>query len=76
VGRGSFTAAVLERLDATPPGVAVENRDHDALDEMLAIASQLAEILPDATSGAPDRNPLSRRNPGAPPNAHPSHALP
>jgi hypothetical protein len=56
-GAAAFTAAVLERLNAAPPGVTVEDRDRKALDGMLAVAGRLAETPPGATSGAPGRNP-------------------
>jgi hypothetical protein len=56
-GAAAFTGAALERLNAAPPGVTVEDRDRKALDGMLAVAGRLAETPPDATSGAPGRNP-------------------
>ncbi len=42
-GSASFVAAVLERLDAAPTGVAVDDQDRSAVDGMLIVASFLAE---------------------------------
>ena len=42
-GSASFVAAVLERLDATPIGVAVDGQDHTAVDGMLSVARRIAE---------------------------------
>jgi hypothetical protein len=50
MGAATFTAAVLERLNAAPPGVLVKERDRTALDGMLAIAGRLAGTPSDATS--------------------------
>lgn len=40
-GSASFVAAVLERLQAAPDGVDIEDRDRMYLDEMLAVAQRL-----------------------------------
>jgi hypothetical protein len=42
LGSASFVAAVLERLDATPTGVAVNDQDRRDVDGMLVIARRLA----------------------------------
>jgi len=53
-GSASFVAAVLERLDATPAGVAIDDRDRRAVDGMLVVSRRLAgakpEIPPDAAT--------------------------
>jgi hypothetical protein len=45
-GSASFIAAVLERLNAAPDDVAIEDDDREALDHMLIVARRLAEKLP------------------------------
>lgn len=42
-GSASFVAAVLERLDAAPTGVAVDDQDRAAVDGMLTVARRVAE---------------------------------
>jgi len=53
-GSASFIAAVLERLDATPVGVAIDDQDRRAVDGMLTVARCLAktepEVPPDAAT--------------------------
>ncbi|TLP57863.1 hypothetical protein FED44_20070 [Microbispora fusca] len=44
-GSASFVAAVLERLDAAPTGVTVDDQDRRAVDGMLIVASCLAEAV-------------------------------
>jgi hypothetical protein len=44
VGAGSFVAAVLERLDAAPPGVAIDDGARANVDRMLIVAQRLAEV--------------------------------
>jgi Family of unknown function (DUF6000) len=41
-GSASYVAAILERLDAAPQGVAVSDQDRQAVQEMLAVAHRLA----------------------------------
>ena len=45
-GSAAFVAAVLERLDAAPPRVAIDDQARKALDQMLVIARRLAEPEP------------------------------
>jgi hypothetical protein len=45
-GSARFVAAILERLDATPAGVAIDDHDRTAVDGMLAVAHRLAEAEP------------------------------
>ena len=45
-GSAAFVAAVLERLDAAPPHVAIDDQARKALDQMLVIARRLAEPEP------------------------------
>lgn len=47
-GSASFVAAVLERLDATPTGVAIDDQDRRAVDGMLTVARCLAEAEPES----------------------------
>ena len=42
-GSASFVAAVLERLDAAPAGVAIDDRDRSAVDGMLVVSRRIAE---------------------------------
>ncbi|GII57275.1 hypothetical protein Pth03_56640 [Planotetraspora thailandica] len=42
-GSASFVAAVLERPDVTPTGVAIDDQDRRAVDGMLIVARRLAE---------------------------------
>jgi len=42
-GSAPFVAAALERLDATPTGVAIDDQDRRAVDGMLFVARCLAE---------------------------------
>src|SRR5215468_11087479 len=42
-GSASFVAAILERLDAAPTGVAVDDQDRAAVDGMLTVARRMAE---------------------------------
>ncbi|MFI7626880.1 DUF6000 family protein [Microbispora rosea] len=51
-GSASFIAAVLERLDATPTGVAIDDQDRRAVDGMLSVARCLAEAEPDVATDA------------------------
>lgn len=51
-GSASYVAAVLERLGATPTGVAVNDQYRRAVDEMLTIARRLAEAGPGIPPGA------------------------
>lgn len=46
LGSASFVAAVLERLGATPTGVAIDDQYCRAVDGMLTIARRLAEAEP------------------------------
>ncbi|GAA1280601.1 hypothetical protein Psi02_67320 [Planotetraspora silvatica] len=46
-GSASFVAAVLERLDVTPTGVAIGDRDRRAVDGMLIVARRLAKAEPE-----------------------------
>lgn len=46
-GSASFVAAVLERLDATPADVAIDDQDRRAVDGMLIVARRLAEAEPE-----------------------------
>ena len=46
-GSASFVAAVLERLDAKPTGVAIDDQDRRAVDGMLTVARCLAEAEPE-----------------------------
>lgn len=43
-GAGSFVAAVLERLDAAPPGVAIDDEARANVGRMLIVAQRLAEV--------------------------------
>lgn len=45
-GSASFVAAVLERLDAAPAGIAVDDQHRKAVDQMLIIARRLAQTDP------------------------------
>jgi hypothetical protein len=45
-GSASFVAAVLERLDATPTGVGIDDQDRRAVDEMLVVARRLSTACP------------------------------
>jgi hypothetical protein len=45
-GSASFVAAVLERLDATPTGISVDDQDRRAVDGMLFVTRCLAEAEP------------------------------
>ncbi len=45
-GAASFVAAALERLDATPTGVAIDDQNRRSLDGMLVVARRLAEAAP------------------------------
>jgi hypothetical protein len=45
-GSASFISAVLERLDAAPTGVAVDDHDRAAVDGMLSVARRLARAGP------------------------------
>jgi hypothetical protein len=51
-GSASFIAAVLERLDATPTGVAIDDQYRRAVDGMLTITRRLAEAEPGIPQGA------------------------
>lgn len=51
-GSASYVAAILQRLDAAPPGVAVSDQDRQAVQEMLAIADRLAGDEPDGARPA------------------------
>jgi hypothetical protein len=42
-GAAPFIAAVLERLDTAPPGVAVDDQARAAVDGMLTVARRVAE---------------------------------
>jgi hypothetical protein len=42
-GSASFVAAILERLHATPVGVAIDDRDRSAIDGMLVVSRRIAE---------------------------------
>jgi hypothetical protein len=42
-GSASFVAAMLERFDAAPIGVAVDDQDRAAVDGMLSVARRMAE---------------------------------
>ena len=46
-GAASFVAAVLERLAATPAGVAIDDRDRSAVDGMLMVSRRIAETKPE-----------------------------
>lgn len=46
-GSARFVAAVLERLDATPTGVAIDDQDRTAVDGMLSVARRLAKADPE-----------------------------
>lgn len=45
-GSASFVAAVIERLDAAPLGVVINDQDRKAVDQMLVVARRLAEAEP------------------------------
>lgn len=45
-GSASFVAAVLERLDATPAGVAIGDRDRSAVDGMLTVSRRIVGAKP------------------------------
>lgn len=45
-GSASFVAAILERLDATPAGVAIDDRHRSAVDGMLAVSRRIAGAEP------------------------------
>jgi hypothetical protein len=45
-GSASFIGAVLERLGATPTGVAIDDQDRNAVDGMLTVAARLSEAGP------------------------------
>lgn len=51
-GAASFVAAVLERVDAAPAGVALGNQDRRAVDGMLIVARFLAEAEPEISPDA------------------------
>ena len=46
-GSASFVAAVLERLEATSTGVAIDDQDRRAVDGMLTVVQRLAEVEPE-----------------------------
>jgi len=47
-GSASFMAAVLERVDVTAAGVAIDDEDRQAVDGMLGIVRRLAQAAPQA----------------------------
>jgi Family of unknown function (DUF6000) len=51
-GSTSFVAAVLERLDAAPTGVVIDDQDRRAVEGMLTVARRLAEADPGMPRGA------------------------
>jgi hypothetical protein len=52
LGCASFVAAVLERLDAAPGGVAIDAQDRAAVSGMLIVARRLDEAEPESTADA------------------------
>jgi hypothetical protein len=45
-GSASFVAAVLERLEAAPTDIVIDDQHRKAVDEMLVVARRLAETEP------------------------------
>lgn len=53
MGSASYAAAILERLDAAPRGVAVGDQDRQAVQQILALADRLAGDKPEGAQPTP-----------------------